>query len=294
MPSRELQLKPAGVAHHEEERRRRVEVPERHLRDQVDAEQVAPQLPRRLRGRCNRVDEDELALRHAPLPLALDAVHGERLALPVELDQDVVLRARAVTPVLGILRRGRPSAPPSARACRFAGCVRARRSAGRASRASSFDSRPDSTGRPRIVAEREACMKGLQRCGRRRDPVAEAAVDDGLGSPEGRERLSALVQVVELPPHELGQHAATPVARHDPDECDAGARRGAAGDRHLEGDRRGEADRDGVVERAEGAVGRQLRPEQLEVVVAKLLCEGDARSGAATREARPPMGCGTR
>ena len=112
---------------------------------------------------------------------------------------------------------------------------------------------------PGIVAEREAGVNRLQSCGRRRDPVAEAAVDDGLRRPERCERLAALVEVVELLAHELGEHAAAPVARHDADERDAGARRGAAGDRHLEGDRRGEADRDVAVEGAEGAV-RQAAP----------------------------------
>ena len=136
-------------------------------------------------------------------------------------------------------------------------CARARsKIGGKSFRASSFDSRRSCTGRPGIVAEREAGVDCLQRRGRRRDPVAEAAVDDGLRRPEGRERLAALVQVVELrrmssvstprrrwlgmtPTNVMPAHGAAPPGIVISKAIDAVKPTGTC-----------------VVERAEGAVGR--------------------------------------
>ena len=110
----------------------------------------------------------------------------------------------------------------------YAGGAPARRSAGRASapRPSSGDDRARRAG---VVAECEPRVLGLHGGGRRRDVIAEAAVDDRLGRPERRERLAAFVEVVELPSHELRKHAASPVGGHDPDPGDAGARRDPPG-----------------------------------------------------------------
>ena len=69
---------------------------------------------------------------------------------------------------------------------------------GKSLRASSFVRRRAVPVGPGIVAEREAGMHRLHGGGRRRDPVAEAAVDHGLRRPERCERLAALVEVVEL------------------------------------------------------------------------------------------------
>ena len=64
--------------------------------------------------------------------------------------------------------------------------------------------------------------------------VPEAAVDRGLGGPERRERLFALVDVVDLRTHHPGQQAAPPMRRQHADDRDAGAWHRPARNGHLE------------------------------------------------------------
>jgi hypothetical protein len=95
-------------------------------------------------------------------------------------------------------------------------------------------------------------------------PVAVAAVDRLLGRPEGRDRLAARDDVLELRAHHAAQHAAAPVRGQDADDGDAGARHRTA--------RNGEPEREGtcaaddlpVVERDVHPVERQVAAEALD------------------------------
>src|SRR5262245_11538994 len=86
----ETQVEAARVHDHQEERRRRIESAF-DARDQVDAEDEAPELALGDRAGRERLDETHLAVREAMPPLLLDAVERVRSRLPLELEDRRVL-----------------------------------------------------------------------------------------------------------------------------------------------------------------------------------------------------------
>ena len=189
------------------------------LRRPVDVEQVAPELrgraarrarpPRRPRARTprRRPPTSGVAVDRVAGGLAVPLEHDEalrRLAGRVEEDRNShQLRVRPSIP--GTSRRTRPR--PAGRA---AGPRPARRSAP-SLRARSGCANAEYDARDRDLADQ------------RRHPVPEAAVDRLLGGPERRDRLAALVHVVELRAHHRPQDAAAAVRRIRADDRDAGA-----------------------------------------------------------------------
>src|SRR6185295_14214515 len=69
----------------------------------------------------------------------------------------------------------------------------------------------------RSLAEAAVHALDLQLSAERGHPVAESPIDRLLGGPEARDRLAALVRVVELDAHELGENPAACVRRQDAD-----------------------------------------------------------------------------
>jgi hypothetical protein len=119
--------------------------------------------------------------------------------------------------------------------------------------------------------------------------VPEPAVDRRLRRPEGRDRLPlALVQPVELPAHERGQDAASPVGGGHGDPGDARRRhRGATGHGHLQAvDARGRGD-PAVLEQAERAVELRDRRGRLDEGTGGVVAEGLVHG---PREPRPLLG----
>jgi hypothetical protein len=100
--------------------------------------------------------------------------------------------------------------------------------------------------------------------GEGRETVAEARVDAAFGRVEHRDRLSTLVRVGELPPHQRGQGAAAPVRRQDAHGHHAcGRSLGAPGDGRVEEVRASPADDRAAVDSGEHPLGRQDRPQAL-------------------------------
>ena len=169
-----------------------------HPRDEVDAEEDSA------RARASPPSTSRSRRRARSSPCGIPRSHfsftrymANASPAAVDLDEDVVLRARAVAPVLGVVDA---SVPARVRARQHAVALESRALEDRRKELARLLLRdePGGAGRSGIVAEREAGLLGLHRRGRRRDPVAEAAVDDGLGRPEGGERLAALAEIVEL------------------------------------------------------------------------------------------------
>ena len=151
---------------------------------QVDAEDEAPELTLGRGCRRERLDERDLALRKAVLPLRLDAVDRIRSRLAVELDERQVLRAwpRAATPPDP---RGGSSHHSASRGEKPGVAERTRSytcsTAAPPPRARCIRTVPARTW---IVAEREAGPIGVHLVVRRGHPVAEAAVDRSLRRPQ--------------------------------------------------------------------------------------------------------------
>ena len=108
----------------------------------------------------------------------------------------------------------------------------------------------------RVVAKCELRLQRVHLVHRRRDAVAEAAVDRSPRRPQRRDRLAALVDVAQLASIIARSDAAPPVRREDADDGDAAARQRAAGNRQLERERAGAADDLAVLERGVHAVER--------------------------------------
>ena len=85
----------------------------------------------------------------------------------------------------------------------------------------------------------------------------------GAGGPEGRERLAAAADIVELGPHQIGQHAPAPVRGQDADDRDPGAVELPARYRQPKRNRPGAADHASLIEGAVHAVERQDTREVL-------------------------------
>ena len=215
------------VAHAEEERSRRVEEAGTHLRGQVDREEEAPDLLRGAKRRPERLADAHRARGEPLVPVSVVPVDGVALVGPVEREHRVetrpgsrrrpqLLQALLTPPGLAAGEHpGAADADALVERRQHVECLLLRDQADRARRAG-------------VVAEREGRAVGVERVHRRAHAVAEAPVDQRLGGPERRQRLAALVQVVELATHQLAGQAAAPVRRvdaHPGDACRTGARR---------------------------------------------------------------------
>ena len=110
-------------------------------------------------------------------------------------------------------------------------------------------------------------LRQLDVAGQRREAVPEAAVDASLGGVQRRDRLAALVGVLELAPHDRRQHAAAAVRRQHADGHHAGSRDlRAAGHRRVEAVSARAADDLAAVEPGKHALRGQDRREPLELL----------------------------
>ena len=103
-----------------------------------------------------------------------------------------------------------------------------------------------------------------------RHPVAEAAVDRLLGGPQERERLTALVDVVELGAHQGAQDSTAPVRRVGPDDRDARGRDDAARNREPEREGAGAADDAAVLPGGVHALDREVLREALHPLLGRI------------------------
>ena len=252
---------------------------------QVLVEQERPQP--RVRGRRGRDDlaHDDLA-RRARVRLLVGAHRVERVAV---LDDRGLQRLRAAALALRVVE---PVVPPRAAAVEHAGPLRPHVLVDRAHR---FDVVARRAGAQRRAGLRSGSdpRLGTARDQRRRaggDPVAEAPVDPALRRPQGRDRVAALAQVVELAPHHRGEQAAPPVRRHDRDRGDRGTRQGAAGHGQLARERAGRRDDLPVVEPGERALGLEDTRVARAVVVAELAMERPQHRAAVLLELRAGRG----
>ena len=206
----------------------------RDRRDPVDVEQVAPQLGDRRRLGRDRLDHDHLARRHALVPVhpvAVDRVSGGRA---VDLEQREPLRAAPPRRSDG---SGRTRSSHQSRERRNMPGARARGlpTAAGTSRAPRPARRAASSRRLARRDEVDVLLRDVHLARERGAAVAEAAVDRLLRRPERRDRLAALVRVVEVRAHHRAQHASPAVRRRDADDRRAGAGQHAARHRQRNG-----------------------------------------------------------
>src|SRR2546428_7837894 len=90
-------------------------------------------------------------------------------------------------------------------------------------------------------------------------PVPETGIDEGFGRVQDGHRVTTLVRIAELSPHQLAEDAAAAVGGQDPDQRHPGGRDLSAGDGQPERDVGGGSDDGGPVQGAE-------RPVQVEQV----------------------------
>ena len=109
--------------------------------------------------------------------------------------------------------------------------------------------------------ERRAVARDLHIPAERRDPVAEAAVERVLGGPQIGHGLAALVDVVDLRPHELPEDPSAAMRRQYAHERDAGRADQSARNPRLEREDAAASDHLAVLERRVDAVGRDDRAE---------------------------------
>jgi hypothetical protein len=104
----------------------------------------------------------------------------------------------------------------------------------------------------------------------RAEPVPEAAVDRRLRRPQVRDRLAALVDVVELRAHERAQDPAAPVRREDADDGHPRRRDASARDGQLERERAGAADDATVLVRGVRTLRLEDAGEPLDALLARV------------------------
>ena len=120
-----------------------------------------------------------------------------------------------------------------------------------------------------VLVERGPVPVELDVAGERGDAVAVASVERVLGRPEVGHRLAALVDVVELGPHERAEDPAAAVRRQDADERHASCPDEAARHARLEGEDAGAADHGAVVERRVHALRRDQQADRVREVGAR-------------------------
>src|SRR5262249_42152297 len=114
---------------------------------------------------------------------------------------------------------------------------------------------PDPADHLHVVPEGAVDPRDLQLARARGEAVAVPAVDRLLGGPERRERLAALVDVVELDAHHRAEDPAPSVSWQDADDGDSGGTQcGAARHGHPEAEGARAADDSAVVVRREHAL----------------------------------------
>ena len=203
----------AGAARAREQREERMVRREQcrlQRRVEVDVEQEAPDLGRRLGGRTEGLADLEPPGRDPVLPGRELPVDGVRLHRPVELEHDEALRVR----LLLVRHASAAKLPPSGRAPeepwtfahdRFPDGRKELASLGR------HEPRPPAPHEGPRVGAPLALDPDLARP--RCYPVAEPAVDRLLARPQGCKRLAALVDVAQLYIHQRAQHSTPPVRR---------------------------------------------------------------------------------
>ncbi len=233
----------------------------------VHVEEDAPELACGDRAVGDRLDHVDVADRRTALELRVDAVERVTGGLPVQVDHDDVLLAAALAPLGRVGEVAR--LPPR---------VGALEHPRRAQADAIVDRRDhvlglvegDETGDGALVRRLpEAGKAGRQRhlAGERGEPVAEAPVDDLLRRPQGRDRLAAVADVLELRAHHRGEDPAAAVGRQDADDGDAAAAHGAARDGQLEREGAGPADDAVAVERRVHPLEGQVAGEPLRRLV---------------------------
>src|SRR5712692_4328141 len=85
-------------------------------------------------------------------------------------------------------------------------------------------------------------------------PVPETGIDEGFGCVQDGHRVTAVVGIAELAPHQFAEDPATAVGGQDPDQRHSGGRDLSAGDGQPEGYVGGGSDDGGPVQRAQGSV----------------------------------------
>src|SRR5262249_11043237 len=160
--------------------------------------QVPPHLGQRVRLGSDRLDDDDLALRDAGLPVHVMAVDRVRGWPPVELEQRETLGPTAA-PALGRIGE-RALLPPRTRAADHA-----RTGAGQG-----FPERREEVERLRVLDQTDrsspivhagevaVLLRNAHLAGECAAAEAEASVDRLLGGPQRGERVAARVYVVEM------------------------------------------------------------------------------------------------
>jgi hypothetical protein len=175
-------------------------------RDEIHAQEPAPQVPGRARCLGQDLGRDEGALRAPLIPVRLDPVDGRPLDLPAGLVDGEELDPIGATCLVRVVERH--PVPP--------------RLAAR-----------DHPGR----LEGSPFARDLEAPAERREAVPEALVDGALRGPQDRERLAARVDVVQLVAHHRAQDAAPAIGGVDADERHA--RRGCLPARHAQAEAEG-------------------------------------------------------
>ncbi len=242
--------------------------------NQVDVEQVAPQVEVGGRVRRHELDQHDLRLRSGRLPRLSDAVARVAIRLAAGLVNHVERRRRAAPPVLRIgedlgvpvERRAREEARPARRdrvmdRREQSGCLIGVDEADRACR---LVWQAEGTA---VAGQRDAGLHGAQ-------PVAEALVDAALRGPQDREWLARFVDRVELEPHHPPQDSPSPMRRMNADDRYARRRQHAPGHGEVIAEAAGRAHDAVSVVRRDGPIGlEQLLPVG-DVLGVRALTEG--------------------
>ena len=136
----------------------------------------------------------------------------------------------------------------------------------------------------RRFAEAAVHALDLQLSAERGHPVTESPIDRLLGGPEAGDRLAALVRVVELDTHELGEDSVARVRRQDADDGHSGGRDDCAGNRELELERAGAGDDLAVLLGNEHALGPEHAGETANGLLARCTPEVVRDRGDPARE----------
>ena len=212
------------------------------LRHPVDVEEVPPDGDLRLGRRGDRLEHEHGARRDPVVVGEVEPVERVGLRRSVVLEhRDRELSAALAAP-LRVVQDAR--VPPRSGAREHARRLRARAVVDRRAQtqrlvAPDNPHRPLPLHRPHEVGVRS---RDLHVAAERRQAVAVAPVDRGLGSPERCEGLAARVDVVELGAHELAEDPAPAMGRQDADNRHARGPHRPAGDGEVELERAGAAD----------------------------------------------------
>ena len=245
-----------------------------HGRDQVHAEEELPQVEVRGRVLGHQLHDHQPRLGPHRVPVVVDPVARVAVHRPIDLVHDVERGARAMTPALGVIEdrvpvRGRAREEARAR-CPDALVDRRKELA----RLAAIHEANLAARRVR-QAEGGAGALDLDAGRQRGEAVAEALIDAPLRRPERRQRLAALVNVVELAPHHLAQDPAPSMRRLHAHGADPGRRQLPARNGQVKGDDGGIADHPIAVVGRDRAIRLEERFEDRQIIRLEVLTEGD-------------------